>query len=467
MNKIDGIKKRWFLNYMVVILVIAIFLEGIFIFGIKNVFYKNINNHLQNEAKITLDFYKKYYDTNLYNINEMAKVFINKSSDKNFELQVINLEGKILATNNKFNNKKYDEVPQKLYYQNSFKRVVNNKVTDEKIMEFYIPIKDNNQKSIGYLKYLTSLSLVDEQINKYIIYSVLILIILMLILSILSLFFTQTIINPIEKIISATKKLADGNYNTRIDQSFDDEFKVLANSINQMAKKIQESEKSKNEFISSITHEIRTPLTSIKGWSETLKTSEKIEDEEVNIGLDIITKETERLSLMVEELLEFSKIEAGNLILEKEKFDFIRLIEEILQIYQGKFSKKNIESKFDYKKKPIIFKGDSNRLKQVIINIVENAYKFSDYNSKIEITLKEETEKIVIEIKDFGKGISKKDLDKVKEKFFKGKSKKSGSGLGLAIASQIIELHNGKLSIDSKLNKGTTVKIIIPKERKE
>lgn len=467
MNKIDGIKKRWFLNYMLVILIIVIILEGIFIFGIKNVFYKNIYNYLQNEAKITLDFYKKYYDTNLYNIDEMAKVFINKSSDKKFELQVINLDGKVLATNNKFNNQKYDKIPEKLSYQKTFRRITKNKSTDEKIMEFYIPIKNDNQKNIGYLKYLTSLSLVDEQINKYILYSVLILIILLLILSILSLFFTQTIINPIEKIISATKKLADGNYNTRIDQSFDDEFKVLANSINQMAKKIQESEKSKNEFISSITHEIRTPLTSIKGWSETLKTSEKIEDEEVNIGLDIITKETERLSLMVEELLEFSKIEAGNLILEKEKFDFIRLIEEILQIYKGKFSQKNIKSKFDYEKKPIIFKGDSNRLKQVIINIVENAYKFSDYNSNIKITLIEKKQKVVIKIRDFGKGISKKDLDKVKKKFFKGESKKSGSGLGLAIANQIIELHNGKLSIDSKLNKGTTIKITLPKERKE
>jgi signal transduction histidine kinase len=239
-------------------------------------------------------------------------------------------------------------------------------------------------------------------------------------------------------------------------------MKTLADSVNLMAEKIQESEKSKNEFISSITHEIRTPLTSIKGWSETIITSDINDRDEIETGLNIIIKETERLSSMVKELLEFSKLEAGNLVIYKEKIDIISLCSDIMSIYKGKFSKKNIQGILKKESDNLIVRIDSNRIRQVIINVMENAYKFSDYNSEIIIDIKNGKKYVEISIIDTGVGISAENLINVKDKFFKGNSKLTGSGLGLSISNEIVKLHDGKLIIDSELNKGTIVNILIP-----
>ncbi|MEA1973987.1 MAG: HAMP domain-containing sensor histidine kinase, partial [Bacillota bacterium] len=419
-------------------------------------------NIITDRAKVTVDFYRKYYDTNLYSVNEMAQLLVNNYSDSEIaEIQIIDLDGNIIKSNNQFS------VEEKIIIPSGIESKIIEKIflvptTGEKVMAVYIPLKNNNGEIVGVLRYLTSLTLIDRTVYRLFLYSLIILSVILLILSALSLFFTRTIINPIDIIIETTEKLANGEYNTRIESEFKDEMKTLADSVNLMAEKIQESEKSKNEFISSITHEIRTPLTSIKGWSETIITSDINDKEEIETGLNIIIKETERLSSMVKELLEFSKLEAGNLIIYKEKTDIISLCSDIMSIYKGKFSKKNIEGILKKEAEHLIVRVDSNRIRQVIINILENAYKFSDYNSKIIIDITKDKKYVKISVIDSGIGISEENLLKVKSKFFKGDSKFSGSGLGLSISNEIMKLHDGELLIDSKINEGTIVKILIP-----
>lgn len=463
MNKMSGIKKRWFINYMLVILITAIIIEGFFLVSINKFYYRNVFNILSDRAKVTVDFYKKYYDTNLYTVDEMAQLLINNyTNDSISEIQIADLNGNILRSNNEFSLEEKFKIPKGVeskIIQRTFKR----ELTNEKVMAIYVPLRNKENEIIGILRYITSLELVDKLIYRLFIYSIIFLLVLFLILSTLSLFFTKTIINPIEKIILATEKLAKGKYNTRINDEFKDEMETLANSINLMAEKIQESEKSKNEFISAITHEIRTPLTSIKGWGETIITSDLNNKEEIGTGLSVIIKETERLSDMVEELLEFSKLEAGNLVIYKEKVDIAKLVNDIISIYKGKFSQKKIVCQLNNNLAKKVINIDSNRIRQVIINILENAYKFSNYNSEIKINLKEDKKYTIIKISDKGIGITEKNLKKVKTKFFKSDSKKSGSGLGLSISNEIVKLHDGKLLIESEFNKGTTVSIFIPK----
>ena len=462
MNKMGGIKRRWFINYMLVVIIAGIIIEGFFLVGINKFYYRNAYNIITDRAKVTVDFYRKYYDTNLYNVNEMAQLLVNNYSDSEIaEIQIIDLDGNIIKSNNEFSVEEKIILPigieSKIIEKNFFMPT-----TGEKVMAVYIPLKNNNGEIVGVLRYLTSLILIDRTVYRLFLYSLIILSVILLILSALSLFFTRTIINPIDIIIKATEKLAKGEYNTRIESEFKDEMKTLADSVNLMAEKIQENEKSKNEFISSITHEIRTPLTSIKGWSETIITSDINDKEEIETGLNIIIKETERLSSMVKELLEFSKLEAGNLVIYKEKTDIISLCSDIIALYKGKFSKKNIEGILKKETEYLIVRVDSNRIRQVIINILENAYKFSNYNSKIIINIKKDKKYVKIGIIDSGIGISEENLLKVKSKFFKGDSKLSGSGLGLSISNEIMKLHDGELLIDSKINEGTTVNILIP-----
>lgn len=463
MNEISGIKKRWFVNYTLIILVVFIIIEGFFLVGLNNFYNKNAYNILVDRAKVTVDFYKKYYDTELYNIEEISQLLVNNYTDQDIaEVQILDLDGNILKSSNEF------IIDEKSTYPKGVEDgIVDEKYmmpgTGQKVMSIYVPLENSAGTVIGILKYTTALTLIDASINRIFTYSLGILMLLILILSVLSFFFTRTLINPIESIISATEKLAKGDYNTRVTENFKDEMQTLAVSVNQMAEKIQESEKSKNEFISSITHEIRTPLTSIKGWSETIITGEMNDKEEIEIGLGIIIRETERLSSMVEELLEFSKLEAGNLRIFKEKVEIVSMCEDIISLYKGKFNKKNIKGKIVSNKNEIYLKVDSNRIRQVIINILENAYKFSNYDSEIIINIDESKESVKIKIIDFGIGISNKNLEKVMNKFFKSDSKYAGSGLGLSISNEIVKLHGGHITIDSQLHEGTQVSIILPK----
>lgn len=463
MNEISGIKKRWFLNYTLIILIVFIIIEGFFLVGLNNFYHNNAYNLLVDRAKVTVDFYKKYYDTDLYSIEEISQLLINNYTDQAIaEIQILDLEGNVLKSSNEF------IIEEKSRYPKAVEAGIVDDIymmpgTGEKVMSIYVPLKNNAGTVLGILKYTTSLALIDASINRIFTYSLGVLALLILILSVLSFFFTRTLINPIEIIISTTEKLAKGDYNTRINKKFKDEMQTLAESVNQMAEKIQESEKSKNEFISSITHEIRTPLTSIKGWSETIITGNMDDKEEIEVGLGIIIRETERLSSMVEELLEFSKLEAGNLKIFKEKVELVSMCEDIISLYKGKFNKKNIEGEIISDKEQIYLKIDSNRIRQVIINILENAYKFSNYNSKIIINILYLEEKVVIKIVDFGIGISEKNLEKVMHKFFKSDSKYAGSGLGLSISNEIVKLHGGQIKIESQLHQGTEVSIILPR----
>jgi len=464
MNKISGIKRRWFINYMLVVVLVGVIIEGFFLVGLNKFYYGNASNIIMNRAKVTVEFYKKYYDTEFYDINEVAQILVNNYTDNEIaEIQILDLDGNIIESNNKFSLDDKVQIPEGIESKIVEKRALMN-LTGEKTLSIYMPLKNKSDEIVGVLRYITSLTLIDKAIYRLFLYSLILLGVLMLILSVLSLFFTRTIINPIYKIIKATEKLAKGEYNTRIKNEFKDELKTLADSVNLMAEKIQESEKSKNEFISSITHEIRTPLTSIKGWGETIITGDFSDKDEIEIGLNIIIKETDRLSSMVEELLEFSKLEAGNLILYKEKTDIILLLKDIISIYKGKFSKKKIDGVLNSEFDSLLLNIDSNRIRQVIINILENAYKFSNYNSKIIIDVKKEKKYVKIAIIDSGVGISKENLENVKKRFFKGSSKQPGSGLGLAISNEIMKLHNGEISIESKLHEGTTVNILLLNE---
>ena len=227
-----------------------------------------------------------------------------------------------------------------------------------------------------------------------------------------------------------------------------------------MAEELANTESMKNEFISSISHELRTPLTAIKGWSETLTT---IDDRETFIkGMRVITSETERLSQMVEELLDFSRIQDNRLTLQMDTIDILAELTETILIYQERARALGITLNY-YEPEMLPFvNGDKNRLRQVFINIVDNAIKYSDKGDTVSVEAYEQDGMICISISDTGMGISKEDLPKVKTKFFKANHTRRGSGIGLAVADEIITRHNGTLSLNSEEGVGTTVMITLP-----
>ncbi|MGO4548121.1 sensor histidine kinase [Paenibacillus sp. 2TAB23] len=337
----------------------------------------------------------------------------------------------------------------------------------ERVMSVTIPLW-NETRVVSMLRYSASLGQVDAMVSLLIRMASAVGIGVILLFLGLSLILAQRIVKPIRELTRAARYMAEGDWTRRAIQRNDDEIGQLAETFNAMVIELSKREKLKDDFISSISHELRTPLTSIKGWSETLKESEPTEDdEEVKLGLSIISKETERLSGLVEDLLDFSKLSARTMELHKEVLDFNGPVKETVNQLAVREEHTRVRILATYDKSPIVVKGDANRLKQVIINLIDNALKFTPAGGTIRVVTRAEHEAAMLTVSDSGCGIEAEDLPHVTEKFYKASTGQGGSGLGLAICKEIIELHGGQLTIDSERGAGTIVTIRVPLMREE
>ena len=229
-----------------------------------------------------------------------------------------------------------------------------------------------------------------------------------------------------------------------------------------MSTKISQNEKMQAEFISQLSHELRTPLTVINGWSETLLADEKMDDE-TRQGMKIISSEAKRLTGMVTELLDFTRMQDGRMTLNVELTDIRSEFEDTVYMYSSRLAQDGItleylENDCDIPEIPC----DGQRLRQVFLNVLDNAAKHGGEGKRIEASISYEDEKVVVRIRDFGPGIPEDELGLVKKKFYKGSSKARGTGIGLAVCDEIMELHNGSLTLENAPGGGTLVTISLP-----
>jgi Signal transduction histidine kinase len=255
--------------------------------------------------------------------------------------------------------------------------------------------------------------------------------------------------------------MAQGNLDVRINKNRNDEIGKLSDTLNYMATEIQKRERIKNDFISTVSHELRTPLTSIKGWANTIIDDDYNDREILSDGLNIIVKESDRLTDMVEDLLDFSRFISGNVELRKEKTDVRSIINYIEKQMSNRAKKEKISFNVSCENMPMI-ELDQNRIKQLLINLLGNAFNFTLQEGRVNLSSFKDGEYIVFRVEDTGCGISPEELPLVREKFYKGKSSKSHTGLGLSICDEIVKLHNGSLDMESELDKGTIVTVRIP-----
>ena len=301
-------------------------------------------------------------------------------------------------------------------------------------------------------------------IKGYITAAVIIIVVIGIYIILVNLWFRSFVTDQIEKLAVVAHKIADGSYGAQEEKVVDNEIGDLTDSINEMSKKIADAEQSRTEFISQISHELRTPLTAISGWSETIAFDPAVQGDSLK-GVNIITKEAERLTNMVKELLEFTRIQDGRFNLNIEMIDIAAELEDALFTYGELFKQAGIE--VNYKESvsdlPLI-PGDPERLKQVFLNLLDNASKHGGEGKKIDVELKENKDFVSISVRDYGHGIPEDELPHVKEKFYKGSSKNRGTGIGLAVCDEIVSRHNGTLDVENAKGGGCRVLVKLPKK---
>ena len=315
---------------------------------------------------------------------------------------------------------------------------------------------------ISAIRFVVSLENVDAVIFQLIVGISIVAAAVLALVLISGLLFVKSIVRPVRDIGTAARQIAGGDFKSRIEKVSNDEVGELCETINFMADELENSEKMKNEFISSVSHELRTPLTAIKGWAETLIDTENYDLATMKKGMRVISAETERLSGMVEELLDFSRIQNGRFSLVFQKMDLLAELGEAVLMYAEKAKRDSIEIIYEEPEMLPVIYGDKNRLRQVFINVIDNAIKYSDPGGRVKIDAFARDENIMITVADSGCGISPEDLPMIKTKFFKANHTRRGSGIGLAVANEIISMHHGSIDIESTLNVGTTVIITIP-----
>ncbi|MGL5378708.1 ATP-binding protein [Clostridium sp.] len=461
--KFNSIKGKLIRNFFILIMIILIFLN-ILLFGfVKKYYYDNAEQVLKNQIQVSTNFYNRYFsEESLINI-----VYDNIDafwSGNNAQVEILDDKGKLLMDSLGVKDSKILNTPdiEKALKGQTSRWVGNVDYYSEKVMIVSSPIISNDT-TIGVLRLIVSLENVDSIISSLMVFFLTISIIVLVIAIALIIIMSNNIVEPINSLTKVAEKMAAGNLTIRSKTESNDEVDKLANTLNFMADELEKREQLKNEFISSVSHELRTPLTAIKGWAITLN-NEETDKDTLKIGFDIIENETDRLTNMVEELLDFSRLINDKLTLRKEEVNVELFIKHIENYMKPRAKRENLSFSVIMIENTGIAYIDKDRLKQVLINILDNSFKFTESGGKVSLIVYRLDDILKFIIDDTGCGISSSDLPKVKEKFFKGKTSNSKNGIGLSICDEIIKLHKGSFNIESTLWEGTKVEISIPVE---
>ncbi|MBQ6846084.1 MAG: HAMP domain-containing protein [Oscillospiraceae bacterium] len=472
MKRKVGLRRRWMVNNLIYIALIIVVCVVVFSVFTMNYYYMNLQTTLTNGAKMSAEHFSGELTSDIDSFYTNAKrQLAGENHLYNVERQILLSNGKVVMSSSGLPAGGTPGTPDvsKAVEANDTKVYMGeDSLTGERVISVSSPLVSGDGQVIGLVRYVTSLREVDRRIIFQTILVSVIGFAMFFIVFISNKIFIRSIVSPLREVTDISKKIAEGNYGATIEKKYNDEIGELVDSINEMSAEIAKSDKIKNEFISSVSHELRTPLTAIIGWGETITAVGFENKEEAQRGMEIILKETRRLSKMVEELLDFARMESGRFTLYVDTMNLKAEFEETLFMYADIFKKANVETVYRQDDDDEIFiNGDRERLKQVFFNMLDNAVKHGGDGGRIEITVKRDGKLAKISIRDFGQGISEEELPYVKLKFYKGKSKAQGNGIGLAVSDEIVNLHGGSLDISSKVGEGTEITISLPVKEME
>lgn len=457
-----SISMRWLFNVYLIIVAAVIAIAII----ISALFVSLSFSSVQSQATDYAQEFEQLNSASRENFHDLAITLSEDFEYKNkIEVQVINSDGKIIVSTTGFQpSDGIDAEFQRAVSSSSGRAVYRGKNSGgERIMSGTQVIYDSNGEVLGAFRWITSLKAAYRQINITIAIIAFVSLLILGLCALSGIYFMRSIVAYLREMGNTARKIAGGDFKARLEIQKNDEIGELSETINYMASELENAETLKNDFISSVSHELRTPLTAIRGWGETAKMSVGIDEELVSRGLDVILSEANRLSGLVEDLLDFSRMQSGRMAVDVAiPIDVSELLCTVSDMYTELAVKQGIELSYTPPAQGSIVMGDPDRLKQVFINVIDNAVKYTEKGGLVLVTQTREEGCVRIVVKDTGVGIPAEDIDRVKEKFFKSNKTVRGSGIGLAVADEIIKQHQGLLFVESTEGVGTTVTIVLP-----
>ncbi len=460
-----SISRRWFINTIGAVLVILAAFVVTLSYMVQNSTYNNIESTLTGRMDELLNWLSSRSGD--YQTSEFIAVtrdYIETFQDKaKMEIMALGRDGRVFITSTGFEPDHEQPMPDyqiALGSSDDSGKWVGELNTGEKVMAVTRVVRNENGGLVGSVRYMVSMERADQQTLTIVIFLTVAALFIMLLLTFSGVYFIRSILVPVRQVTESARQIAQGDFEVRIEKARDDEIGGLCDTINDMAGELGAAERMKNEFISSVSHELRTPLTAIKGWAETLRSGADPATEER--GMDVIIRESERLSGLVEELLDFSRLQNGRMQLVCERMDILAELDEAVYLFteRARTEKKELIYEENISLAPVY--GDRNRLKQVFVNIIDNALKYTGEGGSVTVSSELTGERVQVIIADTGCGIPKEHLPNVKKKFYKANQLVRGSGIGLAVADEIVSMHEGTLELESTEGEGTAVTISIP-----
>ena len=465
MKKVVGLRRRWLTNTLSIISALGLVCALAVTAAFALYHYSNLESDLRFRAGNTSSLFSNYLNKSPSEYYDSCMAYAQEfESSESIQLQIIDIQGYIAASSaeNWVNlPPETPEIPKAMDNRTSEVYLGEDPITGVRVMAVASPLIFEDEV-VGALRYVTPTRLVDQKIVFAGLICVAVLIVVLLVVAISSNFFIRSIMGQVTEITEKARRIANGTYGVQIQTRYDDEIGELVDTVNELSSKISQNEKMQAEFISQLSHELRTPLTVINGWTETLLADETM-DADTRQGMKIISGEAKRLTEMVVELLDFTRMQDGRMTLNVETADIRAEFEDTVFMYGSRLAQEGIKLEYQDTEADIPeISCDPQRLRQVFLNILDNAAKHGGAGKKIEATISHENDHVVIRIRDHGPGIPEDEIPLVKKKFYKGSSSARGTGIGLAVCDEIVQMHDGTLTLENAEGGGTLVTVSLP-----
>ncbi len=460
----NALTRRWLRNGFSLIVLALLVLQVLFTVMLRYYYLQSVENALESRAQLYHRTLEAYWGAEALLQEDVGRDIIALYSDKDkIELQVLDAAGQIRLSSTGFANaaQSVPDYSRALLAADGLGLWRGALTGGESAVALTCLERDAAGEPIGALRYVVSLEAVEGRVWFLSLLLLGFMLVVVLFVSLSGTYFINSIITPVAAVNKTARRIAMGEYGARLEKRYNDEIGELCDTINFMAGEISHAEEMKFEFISSVSHELRTPLTAIKGWTETLQ-SETGDAALTAHGLSVIGKEAARLTGLVEELLDFSRMESNHIHLRWERLDVSAELQEAAFLLQDKAQRTGV--RLDYVPCGALppVRGDTARIKQVFVNLLDNAVKYSRPGDRVRVEAAVMPDGVQVVISDTGVGIAPDQLPLVTRKFYQARPGEAGAGIGLAVADEILRLHGGRLELDSELGVGTTATVWLP-----